>query len=283
MTTEIDTTLPFFSYGFFRPGEISFLGIKEFVSTAKEMSIEGDLVLRDGVTLYKDSNDHTVKGFLISFYPESAIDAYRFIRSLEPTKLFKWREKKVDGICFNILYGVKPDIGSEDIREANWSTVWSDPYFTSGMEVLDEIPNETFEWNLKPLFKLQMKYMLLWTILERYSFLRYSLGGGPSRRIHLLAENQHFREALVLFVKDSRSVISSDDPDTKITLNISNAKKSIEYYYQVRCNITHRGKGVTKDHDTVEKSFEELFKITKHILSQTKTECELIFKKYEKK
>jgi hypothetical protein len=281
MTPPVNITLPFFSYGFFRPGEISFLGIKDFVSSAKAITIEGDLVLRDGVTLYKESKNQTVSGYLITFKPESANDAYSFINSLEPKKLFKWKEKETDDISFNILHGVKPDRGSDDIREANWKTIWDDPFFTSALEVLSEMPNEKFEWNLKPLFKLQMKYMLLWTILERFSFLRYSFGGGPSTRNRLLAENNYYKEALLEFVFSERTIYSSEDPDDKTKLSAQNPIKSLDYYYQVRCNITHRGKAVTRDHETVEKSYNELFEITKYILNKTKQECSLIKAEYE--
>jgi hypothetical protein len=159
--------------------------------------------------------------------------------------------------------------------------VWEDPFFTSAIEVLSEIPNDRFAWNLKPLFKLQMKYMLLWTILERFSFLRYSFGGGPSARNKLLAENIYFKEGLSKFVNEQRTAFSSENPDYKTTLSILNPKKSLDYYYQVRCNITHRGKAVIRDHDTVEKSFNELFEITKYILEKTKFECNTIREKYE--
>ena len=282
MTNEFNNNLPFFSYGFFEPGEISFLGIKEYVSSAKPMTIIGDLVLRDGVTLFKDSSDLSVNGFLISFKPESSTNAYAFINSLEPRKLFKWRENKFNDIAFNILYGVKPDRGSDDIRDANWQTIWNDPFFTSAIEVLNETPNENFEWNLKPLFKLQMKYMLLWTILERFTFLRYSLGGTPTVRIKLLAENVYFQKALAEYVTTERYVFSSENPDNKTILSPMNPKKSIEYYYQVRSNITHRGKAVIRDYYTVKDSFNELFKITKYILSETKKECKIIKDEYEK-
>jgi len=280
-TTKINVQLPFFSYGFFRPGEISFLGIKDFVAIAKPMTIEGDLVLRDGVTLFKDSKHQKVDGYLIEFKSECASEAYSFINSLEPKKLFKWRQNTFGSILFNILYGVKPDRGSDDIREADWQTIWKDPFFTSAMEVLSEIPNEDFEWNLKPLFKLQMKYMMLWTILERFSFLRYSIGSGPTARNKLLSENKYFQEALKEHVKSGRIVFSSEDPDKKTTLCADNPKKSIDYYYQVRSNITHRGKAVKRDYDTVKNSFNELFDITKYILDETKNECEKIKKEYE--
>lgn len=280
MTKIINNQLPFFTYGIFRPGEISFLGIKDFVSTAEPMTIKGDLVLRDGLTLFKDSKHQTVDGFLIKFKSEFESEAYSFIDSLEPKKLYRWRENKFNDISFKILYGVKPGRGSDDIREADWQTIWDDPFFTHAMDVLSEIPTEEFDWELKSLFKLQMKYMLLWTILERFSFLRYSLGGGPSARNKLLAEDIYFKEALKEYVKSERTVFSSEDPDRKTILNAKNSKKSLEYYYQVRSNITHRGKGVIKDYDTIKSSFNELYDITKYILEKTKDECDKLKDKY---
>lgn len=280
MTKIINNQHPFFTYGIFRPGEISFLGIKDFVSTAEPMTIKGDLVLRDGLTLFKDSKHQTVDGFLIKFKSEFESEAYSFIDSLEPKKLYRWRENKFNDISFKILYGVKPGRGSDDIREADWQTIWDDPFFTHAMDVLSEIPTEEFDWEFKSLFKLQMKYMLLWTILERFSFLRYSLGGGPSARNKLLAEDIYFKEALKEYVKSERTVFSSEDPDRKTILNAKNSKKSLEYYYQVRSNITHRGKGVIKDYDTIKSSFNELYDITKYILEKTKDECDKLKDKY---
>ena len=78
-------------------------------------------------------------------------------------------------------------------------------------------------------------------------------------------------------------LFSTEDPDDKTTLSAQNSKKSLDYYYQVRCNITHRGKAVIRDHDTVENSFNELFNITKYILDKTKYECQIIKNKYETK
>jgi len=155
MDTIIDYNLPFFSYGVFRPGEISFLGIKDFVKTAESIKINGVLVLRDGITLFKKNNDRRVDGFLISFKDDKLKDAYEFIASFEPNKLFKWSEETSDNNeRFNILIGIKPDKGSENIEETDWKTIWGDPYFNSAIEVLNETPTPKFHRNLKPLFKL---------------------------------------------------------------------------------------------------------------------------------
>lgn len=280
--------LPFFSYGVFKPGEISFLGINEFVEEVEPLAIRGTLVLRDGLTLFKeieyqDDQQDKVDGFLISFKDELSKNAYEFINKLEPPKLLKWIIKTTDnGKEFNILIGVKPDRGSENIKETNWTTIWEDPFFTSAMLVLKEIPTEDFAWDLKPLFKLQMKYMLLWTILERFTFLRYSMGEEPVERNKQLSTNTYFKDALHKFVNDERSVFRADNPECKETLNKDNPNKSIKYYYQLRCNITHRGKAVVRDYDIIRKSYDELFNILEYLLGKTKEECKIIKSKYEK-
>jgi hypothetical protein len=98
-----------------------------------------------------------------------------------------------------------------------------------------------------------------------------------------LAENVYFREALLEFVQEERTAFSSEDPRKKTALNNRNPKNSLNYYYQIRSNITHRGKNVYRDHETVEKSFNELFEITKFILEKTKEECTKIRENYETK
>lgn len=59
--------LPFFAYGVFKPGQLSFLQIREFVKEFRDtVSIPGALRLRDGFPLL-DREDHQqhVKGSLI--------------------------------------------------------------------------------------------------------------------------------------------------------------------------------------------------------------------------
>ena len=60
---------------------------------------------------------------------------------------------------------------------------------------------------------------------------------------------------------EERSVVRADDPEKKITLNRNNPKKYVEYYYQVRSNLTHRGKASPNDYGTVLNSLSELLPI----------------------
>lgn len=279
MIQKPDINLPFFTYGVFRPGEISFLCIKDYTKSITPLKIKGKLLLRDGITLYTHNEIDGVDGYLIDFNQNDTDKAYEVIKNLEPENLFEWGIiNTLENKSFNILIGKSPKNGTEDIYESDWKTIWEDPFFKSAIEVLDEFEDEEFDFNLKPLFKLQMKYMLLWTIIERFTFFRYSLGGKPHNKNIRLSENPYFIEALKICGGGNRVVVRSDKPKDKYTFNINTPKKAIEYYYQIRCNITHRGKAVYNDYDKVKKSFYELFEITKFILKKTKEECDLILK-----
>ena len=61
----MNTKLPFFSYGIFRPGEIPFNGIKNFIDKVEKLTIKGHIQIRDGVYLFSEKFESNVKGILI--------------------------------------------------------------------------------------------------------------------------------------------------------------------------------------------------------------------------
>src|SRR5690606_9378588 len=114
----------------------------------------------------------------------------------------------------------------------------------------------------------QMGYLLLWSVLERYDALRYHLGGEAAGKIDHIAAEPAFAEALQIHVKKRREVFRADDPDPgkRCRLNRDDPKRSIRYYYQVRCNATHRGKAAARDYDVLLKSSSELLGIAEHVV-----------------
>ena len=50
-------------------------------------------------------------------------------------------------------------------------------------------------------------------------------------------------------------------PTEKETLDSSDPKKSLNYYYQVRSNLTHRGKSAHNDFKIIKSSLDELYRI----------------------
>jgi hypothetical protein len=288
MTGPDNSELPFFAYGFFRPGEISFLGIKDFVADAKPFMVPGEIKHRDGLNLFVKNDNKTVDGYLINFHKDRGADAYRFINAMEPDNLFYWKTDEFNGTTYNILYGKKPNKGSETSAEFEFDSVWKDPFFTLALVTLEEFKIEEYtndrDLRDKAMFKLQMKYMLLWTIIERFIFLRYSLGGTIADGNKKFAENLLFKEGLEKFIPNGsvkRPLFKSDVPDKQIDFSIDDAKKAIQYYYQVRCNVTHRGKGLVQDLDLLKNCYSELYNIINHVLKETYNECEQIEQQYK--
>lgn len=198
MDRPSDVTLPFFAYGIFRPGQLGFLQLKDLVDTMIQASrIRGTLLLRDGLPIVDPRGTGSVKGVLLHFHCESAAEAYRRIAAIEPGKHYRWVETQAQGAPANVLVGREPGKGSVPYEGKEWD-VWNDPLFTSALEVVEETlsSNQEFEWNLKPLFRLQMAYLLLWSAIERYVSLRYHLGNKVTEKVKHLASEEAFRESL---------------------------------------------------------------------------------------
>jgi hypothetical protein len=259
-----DLTLPFFAYGVFKPGELAFLQIKDLVHRHSAMNFPGKLRVRDGLPIASLDSGGEIEGELIFFHPGSQELAYRRIADLEPDKQYRWETRTAGAQNFNLLVGISPDQGSQDMTE-RWDGR-NDPLFTAALEVVEEVlhQNQVWSWDMKPLFRLEMAYLLLWTSIERYASLRYHLGDKVYPKVSKIASEPAFRDALGTIVSDVtelRTVQRADNPIKRCTLDPRNPKKAMDYYYQVRSNLVHRGKGVGKDHQRIMKSLEELIAI----------------------
>ena len=253
---------PFFAYGIFRKGELGYLSIADLVEAIDDpVSMEGCLYLRDGLPVLDVSSEGTVQGTMIFFKSDSFLEAYERINDIEPEKQYRWEEVQFRQMPCNCLVGKSPHKGSVPADEG-WNGR-NDPLFTSAIEVIRETLDENlgFDWDLKPLFRLQMAYLLLWSSIERYASLRYRLYGNPMDKVKLIGDDPVFANLLRSHVTRTHSIQRADLPCDKTVLDPSNPAKSIAYYYQIRCNIIHRGKGVGRDHEILRESLGELLPI----------------------
>lgn len=265
--TRID--LPFFAYGIFRPGQLGFHRLRDLVADVRsDCRISGTLRIRDGLPILDPDGGNHTSGAILLFRPEVATEAYKRIMEIEPDKQYRWDMRQSEEVLVNILIGRSPKKGSV-VADEGWDGR-TDPLFTAALDVIRETlsANCEFEWDLKPLFRLQMGYLLLWSSIERYASLRYHLGDKVTEKINFIASEPAFAVALQACVSSPRSVYRADRPDTKITLDPSNPKKALDYYYQIRSNITHRGKAVGRDYDVLKSSLSELLKIFEQVLSK---------------
>jgi len=267
MTGPNDIKLAFFAYGVFRRGELGFLSISNLVDrVVAPVFVSGSLLLRDGLPIIDPQGGSNVWGSLIYFKEGQHGKAYERINRLEPDRQYRWEETTAQGVRCNYLIGRSPRKGSVPADEG-WDGR-NDPLFTTALQVVQEAleTNADFEKNLKPMFRLQMAYLLLWSSIERYASLRYHLGDLAFDKIMQIADDSQFAHLLKQRVIRKHRVQRADRPQDHYELNPNDARKSLNYYYQIRSNITHRGKGVERDHETVRDSLKELFDIFTKLL-----------------
>jgi hypothetical protein len=271
------TDLPFFTYGFLRPGEIAYPQIERFVDvgSVRRARVGGRLWLRDGLLLLESTGDSFIEGFLLRFRPDHAEAAYKRIDELEPCKLYRWDtgEVSVEGstVKANMLFGRSPQSGSEPWEIDDWH-VADDPLINEALQEIESIatePNPADPTEPRMFFRKQMAYLLLWSSIERYVSLRWGFNHNVTKRVERLAEEPAFRNALAEVVKEERRVRRTDDPSRSNVLDRARPLQSIRYYYQVRSNMVHRGKAAIRDRKIVEGSLHELLHIYKHVLDET--------------
>ncbi len=261
----------FFAYGLFRPGQLAFFQIRDFVSrVTKPVQVTGVLRLRDGLPIIELKGREPVNGALLIFKPGKAEAAYDKVSAMEPDNHYNWEEVQADGNPANVLVGRFPRKASVRFEGDDWNG-WDDPLFKEALEVVeDEIPSTPNfnDVNLKPLFRLQMAYLLLWSSIERYVSLKYHLGEKVKQKVDCLAKEPAFGSALRRVVARERTVFRASKPKTMETLDPSDPKKSLDYYYQVRCNMTHRGKAAVPDRGIVKHALTELLQIFEGVLKE---------------
>jgi hypothetical protein len=265
--------LPFFTYGLFRPGQIGFGRLQPLIATCeKGWHTKGHLLDRDGLPIL-ESGEGEIAGALIRFREGVEKAAYEVVASIEPKKVYRWEAVNVHKVGAtvkaNVLFGRKPTRGSHPLEDQEWDGS-KEPLFVAALEVVEETlgQNRDFEWDLKPLFRLQMAYMLLWTAIERFAAFKYHLGVRATEKVRQLASEPAFISGLGQIVKEGRDVFRTHDPEEKDTLDPANAEKALDYYYQVRSNIVHRGKAAVTDHDLLVKSLDELLALFRRVLDE---------------
>lgn len=274
MDLPVDTSLPFFSYGLFMPGQIGFNDIRHLIERFEEhWEIAGTLRRRDGLPLLCDEDGVTV-GAMLTFKPSHESEAYHHIAAVESEKLYRWEQLEAKKLRrsqrVNVLFGRRPEKGSHPHDSCRWDGR-SEPLFTDALTLAEEMLCQNrikgrHPDDVKPLLKLQMAYTLLWSGIERFTAFKYGASLKPHQRLEHFASNVTLAEALKSLVHEERRVCRSDDPKDYETLVRDNPKAALDYYYQVRCNVVHRGKASYDEYDMLLKSLEELLAIFRQVL-----------------
>lgn len=274
--------LPFFAYGIFKPGQLAYSRICEYVDDEKtfKTDIYYRMRIRDGIPLIipeEVSEYSTTKGFLIYFKEGCEEKAYDVIRKSQPKKLYHWEIIKVDGIPSNVLMSYSKKGSSFPENDINEFKGEKDPFFTDAIDLIEKNLKDKDLYkridieDLTPFFKLQMNYMLLWSAIERYTSLKYDFQS-KGKNNKDFANEKTFNEALKKHVNInnySRKQVYSADDIKMYRLDLDEPEFCINFYYTIRCNVVHRGKSIYKDEDLLKRSLEDLLAIFKDILADT--------------
>ncbi len=267
---------PLFVYGALKPRFPAFEVLRTWVETFERGSVSGELLVRDGLPLLRKSDHGSVEGYLLRWKPGQESDAYAVVCAFEPRSHYEWSEVTLEtGTQANALVIRFPNKGNpQHIHASSWSLA-DDPAFGPGLEAVrrvleetDQMPGDTFDSNWQRFFRSQMAFLLLWSILERLSALCFGPGQDPMERIKRLHELPGMKDLVRLNVQRTDKVSDSRNPDVAYKLDGTNARKCFDYYYQVRSNLSHRGKGVFNEFDKVHSSLKELLAITQQYLSK---------------
>lgn len=275
-----DITLPLFVYGALKPRMPAFESLRGFVEDPPEVAeVDGELCVRDGLPLLFIKDYSRVRGFLLRWQPDKERDAYRTVCEFEPRKHYQWQVVSLaGGGQANALCVRYPDKGNpQSLDQAEWNLT-DDPAFGEGLETVREMVREigsNWEWNVwQRFFRAQMAYLLLWSILERLSALCFGPARDPIKRVNLLYELHGMRELIGKHVQREDAVSDSRNPKTVYKLDKANPKKCFDYYYQVRSNLSHRGKAVHSEVEKVTESLSELSAITDGYLKSLREDSE---------
>jgi hypothetical protein len=269
-----NVTLPFFAYGALRPGMPAFERLRPFVRASIQRDrVEGELFVRDGLPLLFPSQQGQTDGFLLAWNPGREEEGYRSICEFEPRKQYEWAEITVlSGVPANVLVGRFPHKGNPQPLDSPVWRLTDDPAFGEGLAVVREATAEIAanthwtEW--QRFFRAQMAYLLLWSVLERLSALCIGPNHDPHERINRLYELPGMADLVASHVRRSDRVADSRDPSHSYKLEADNPKKCFQYYYQVRSNLSHRGKGVWNEFGKVHDSLRELLSIAEQYVKR---------------
>ena len=276
-----DRDLPFFAYGFLKPGELAYHRIEGLVrNNYPDKIVEGFLFEKDGIPIFTKEREKksikydSIQGELIYFV--NGEEAYQKIADIEPGDLYCWGTVKIDSnrtaniliACDELLNEKKTVNGAIRLnRGDNQYIDWHgcrDVLFTKGMqflqkeffdnEVYDRLHGERFcsDKDYQAFFELQMAYAFLWTIIDRHNALKYSLNSRAlSEQRSAMAEDPLFEHAINEiknnFNFNFSGIYASSSGRSKSFNGKENNpyddwKAKIELYYLVRCNVVHRGK-----------------------------------------
>lgn len=260
--------LPLFVYGALKPGLPGHEPLRPHLERFEAQTLPGQLWVRDGLPLLCEADYGEVQGHQLYWKRGQEQEAYQKVCMFEPRKHYKWSIANLAGQEVNFLAALHPKKGNPVFLDASVWHLSDDPAFGVALDEVRAVLKEVegmeagdSQWMWRKFYRAQMAYLLLWSVVERLSALCLGPDVDPMKRINRMHELEGIPEAVANHVQRDDKVADSRDPDDQSRLDASKPKKVFQYYYQVRSNLSHRGKAVFDDYDKVYFSLRELLGI----------------------
>lgn len=254
-------------YGFLKPHELAYSIVENFVDRAEPSQVAGELLLRDGLPLLT-SRDGTVEGYLL--HPKMGL--YDAICHFEPRAQYRWSEIETrDRVLANVLLGRSPLKGSTELGSQNFNSR-EDIVLADGPRSVRRALERSYPGDeVAAFFEVQMAYLLLWSIIERFMSLRYGPWLEPAEKVTKFGSDPLWTRALETIAADIQAreiVVDARDPDSVYRLDASKPLSSLEYFYQFRCNLVHRGKAAMVETVRLERAANQLMHCMKAVWAE---------------
>lgn len=285
--------LPFFTYGLFKPNQLSYSRIKDFIykGKTKEMMVKGYIRHANGMPILflNKKSDYNVLGNVYYFKKADKKKAYERIGYGKHMNIYKWKEVDLGDISANALVSSTPgkvrrsniieqdmqyiiheyDEKEKHIHNYDWRL---DPLYFETLSYIHYLIKETVQFDFNKyskLIKTQMLYTSLWTVLDR--FLTFKYGCTKKENVKSLSKEDYFKDIIddVLNMKDKSyyySEILSAENLCYQKFDKENPEKVALFYYYLRNNVVHSGKLFVSENDLLFEALEDLLEIFGRVL-----------------
>lgn len=202
-----DTSLPFFAYGFYKPHQLAYPTIKEFVEgEPQKTKVKASLKQVNGIPVLvkQDYKYDYVEGYLINFKEDYEEEAYEKIGYSRNKGIYKWRKMRIDGGEANVLISSKPKTFKS---RGHWKYDFNEIKYIRELD----IDLESYDWRRDPIFEKPIDYIFLADHLKYTIKLRDPIfeepiddiddaNNNPKPRRHLHYEYAKFFETQMLYM-----------------------------------------------------------------------------------
>lgn len=260
--------LPLFVYGSLRSGQLAHHQIADLVEQPEPARIHGyGLWVRDGLPLLRPQRGETVWGEVLRPAAGKEATLSERVRQYEGDDLYTKTIETVEmvggqAVEAHVFVGRRGERGRpEAMVHGDWSAQ-TDPLLTLGLDAITRasenllpaarvsasdigpVESEQFWQSFVP---LQGLYLVLCTVLERYTALVYGPALDPMERLRRLRDDT---DAIDAAAKADPPRVDAVD-SRNATNPRSTAGRPFEAWYLVRSNLTHRGKGGYHDYELI--------------------------------